>query len=270
MRAHGENCGRGVVIVTYVTKSYLLVGLFVVSLCASSIASAQIPHVIRPDLDPPGAEPVEDGETPKLSRSEEKRLLQQILWQPEESWDSAAQRAMERLLGKGRVRRLDEARFQLHLAADDWDLRDLDDDPTYERTKDAVLSSYLKIQREILEDAFQIEERLDAWVDRKLYGDDADRRDSRRPSERERSYKLRISPRISVGSHDYLGVKLRMPYTGHEFFDRLSFRMRHHFDEDRPSYILKYDSDDIFVDLEFEPGLEFVGDQVSLSLRLWF
>lgn len=234
-------------------------------------AEAQIPHVIRPDLDPPGAEPVEEGETPQLRRSEEKRLLQQILWQPEESWDTASQRAMERLLGKGRVRRLDEARFQLHLAADDWDLRDLNDDPyNYERTKDAVLSSYLKIQREILEDAFQIEERFDAWIDRKLQRDEREARDDSRGSMRGRSYRVRISPRVSVGSNDYLGIKFRMPYADNTFLDHLSFRVRHHFDEDRASFLVKYDSDDVFLHLEFEPDLEGLGDQVSLSFRLWF
>ena len=267
-----RNRGRRVVIATYDTNRRGFTIAFFLSLCllgmAAGAASGQIPHVIRPDLDPPGAEPVEEGETPQLTRAEEKRLMQQILWQPEESWDTASQRAMERILGKGRVQRLDEARFQLHLASDDWDLRDLNDDEySYERTKDTVLSTYLKLQREILEDAFQIEQRLDAWVDRKLDRDRGERYDVRT---RGRSFKMRVSPRLSVGSSDYLGVKLRMPYTGNRLFDHLSFRVRHHFDEDRTSFIFKYDADKVYVAMEIEPEMEFVGDQYGLSLRLYF
>ncbi|MDA8019058.1 MAG: hypothetical protein MPN21_16575 [Thermoanaerobaculia bacterium] len=258
-------------IVTYVMRRCFLTVIFMMSLCFCSISAAQIPHVIRPDLDPPGAEPVAEGETPQLTRGEEKRLLQQILWQPEETWDAATQRAMERLLGKGRVRRLDEARFQLHLAADDWDLRDLNDDPYhYERTKDAVLSSYLKIQREVLEEAFRVEERFDAWLDRVSRRDPAPRRGLRETYRGVRSFRLRISPRVGLGSSDYLGVKLRMPYTGFPTLDRLSLRVRHEFDEDRSSFLVKYDSDDLFLQLEIEPDLELEGDQVSLSLRLTF
>lgn len=269
MRAHGENRGRRVVIVTYVTRCWAFAVLFAASLWASSIASAQIPHVVRPDLDPPGAEPVAEGETPQLTQSEEKRLVRQILWQPEETWDPAAKRAMEQLLGKGRVRELDVARFQLHLAADDWDLRDLSDDSySYEQTKDTVLKTYLKLQREILEESFQIEERLDAWVDRKLGHDrDASRHNMRTEG---RSYKMRVSPRVSVGSHEYLGVKLRMPYTDNTFFNHFNFRVRHHFDEDRTSFIFKYDADRVYVSMEIEPDLDRYGDQVGITFRFEF
>lgn len=274
-----QNKERRVVIVSYVTSRRLVSPLSACCLCffamtgIAAMAAAQVPHVIRPDLDPPGAEPVAEGETPRLSPSEERRLLRQILWQPEESWDASAARAMEELLGRGRVRRLDEARFQLHLAADDWDLRNLTDDPyNYERTKDAVLSSYVKIQREILEDAFQIEERFDAWVDRVTHREE---RSASSSGPRPRSYRLRISPRISVGSRDYLGVKLRLPYTRNVVFDSLSFKVRHYFDEDRTAFMLKYDDDDIFLHLEYEPDTELAGDevrgdQVKLSMRFWF
>ena len=269
MRAYGENRRRRVVIVTYVTKPVVFTFLLIASLCASSIASAQIPHVIRPDLDPPGAEPVAEGDTPQLTRSEEKRLVRLILWQPHETWDPAAKRAMERLLGKGRARDLDVARFQLHLASDDWDLRELNDDSySYEQTKDTVLKTYLKLQREILEESFQIEQRLDAWVDRKLGSDrEANRHNLRVDG---RSYKMRVSPRVSVGSHDYLGVKLRMPYTGSTFFNHLNFRVRHHFDEDRTSFIFKYDADRVYVSMEIEPDLDRYGDQVGITLRFEF
>lgn len=244
----------------------LALGIGVV-VAAPSAVSAQIPHVIRPDLEPPGADPVPTGETLKLLPSEERRLLQQILWQPEEQWDPAVKRAMEELLGKGRVRRLDEARFQLHLATDDWDLRNLsDDDYTYERTKDAVLSSYLKIQREILEDAFRVEERFDAWLDRASHRDE--QRDGSGPEMR--SYRVRISPRFSAGSSEYMGLKFRMPYTGLDFFSHFSMRVRHHFDDDRTSFILKYDDDDIFLNLELEPNTPHGGDEAHLSLKFWF
>lgn len=247
--------------------------LVISSLAAAGRASAerapaQLPNV-RPDLDPPGADPVAEGEVLRLSPSEERRLLRQILWQPEPEWSVLANaEVMEELIGRSRQRRLEEARFHLHLSYDDWELRTLDDNPyAYERMKDSVLSAYVKLQREILEDAFQIEERLDRWVDGLTGYEERRERIASRPG---RSYHLRISPRFSVGGNEYMGLKFRLPYTGNGFLDHFSFRVRHYFDRDQPRIMLKYDDDDTFIHLEYEPDTNEEGDKIGLSMRFWF
>ena len=118
-----------------------------------------------------------------------------------------------------------------------------------------MLGAYYKMQREALEDAIGLE----AWWDRRRSN-----RSSRSLGPRPLSYKVRVSPRLSS---DYVGLKLRMPYTGTRTLEHLSFQMRYDVDESRPTYSLKFEDDNRFMRLVYEPGTERFGDLASLSVR---
>ena len=214
--------------------------------------------------------------TQPLTRAEEWRLGIEI--RRSADWnlqDLERREIMERLLGRDRLRRLEGARFQFQLRDGDplFD-HDLHDLAGMDEAEDTVLSAYSKLAREALEDVLgleKLEERSERWLDRVR---SSRRTEPRVESDRSRtrsapstSYRVRVSPRFA---DDYVGVKLRMPYTGSHFWNHLSFRVRYDFDEDRTLYMLKFDDNQRFLHFTYEPDTEEAGDELSLSLRFFW
>lgn len=161
------------------------------------------------------------------------------------------------ILGRGRCRELDRALFSYNLHSPSFG-HDLWQNPdALESSADVVLSAYGKLQREALEDALGIDE----WWDRKRPRSSSD---DRPRMATERSFRVKASPRLSS---DYIGVKMKMPYTGSRTVDFLRFHMRYDLDESRPTFGLRFDDQSKYWNLTYEPGTRTFGDLVSLSVR---
>ncbi|MEM1206222.1 MAG: hypothetical protein AAGN66_23525, partial [Acidobacteriota bacterium] len=180
-------------------------------------------------------------------------------WQPEASaW---------RTIGHTRRRRMSRALFQLHLHSGAQYLdRDLYDQPeAFDEVKDAVLSGFVKLQRERLEDYLDVEGRLDRFGDR-MTGADKDGRDgSPRPL-----WRLRISPRVSVGDKEYVGFRFKLRHAHTPLWERFSMRVRYDFIEDRPVFAAQFEDRDRYFGLTLEPGTHEQGDRVLLGVRMDF
>lgn len=203
-----------------------------------------------------------------LTRAEEKSLL--IEMRRSRGWDLeelARQGMMEEVLGKGRSRRLDEARFHFQLYAGEPHFADpLRDPELFDRKVEReVLGAYKKLARESLERAIGLEDWWDAKRRdyRSSFDDDRERGGHR--SAGERSWRARVSPRLA---DDHVGVKMKLPHTGLRFFDHLSFRAYWEIEDDRPTFTLKFDDDIRYLNLDIEPDTEERGDEVRLHFRL--
>lgn len=175
-------------------------------------------------------------------------VLDRSLEEAKASW-----KPYEKILGKARCRELDRALFRYRLASPAYG-HDLWQDPyVMDDMADTVLSAYTKIQRENLEDLLGVDE----WLDRK-------RPPRTRSKPTTQSFRVRVSPRLSS---NYLGVKFRMPSSPIDMLDHLSLRVRYDFEEARPIYMLKFDNQERFLHLSYEPGTEKFGDLLSLSVR---
>ncbi|MEM8933171.1 MAG: hypothetical protein AAGE94_18430 [Acidobacteriota bacterium] len=199
-----------------------------------------------------------------LTPAEERALLIEI--RRSRGWDLeelARQDMLEEVLGKGRSRRLDEARFHFQLYAGEPHFADpLRDPELFDRKVEReVLGAYKKLARKSLEHALGVEEWLEGLRPERY------RRSARqsRAVEAKNPWRARISPRFA---DDHVGVKFKMPHTGMRLFDHLSFRAQWELDEDRPTFELKYDDDIRYLNLDFEPGTEDRGDELRLNIRL--
>ena len=191
----------------------------------------------------------------ELTPQQEKNLaLRQAVFDRTLEEVSASWKPYEKVLGSGRCRELDRALFHFNLQSPAYG-HDLWHNPhAMDDLADTVLSAYAKLQREHLEDVIG----LDEWLDRKR-PETGSRRDRS-----ETSYRMRVSPRLSS---DYLGVKLRMPYSGLGLLDHLSFQARYDFEEGQSKYLLKFDDRVRYIHLSYEPDNRQRGKLLSLSLR---
>lgn len=208
----------------------------------------------------------DEASRPQFTPSEEKELARQAEmtgWR----WDAApsfyGRERAEAEIGRSRLRDLDVARFELHRHDDDDLLhRDLADDPEIlDAVASEVLSSFLKLRREALEDVLGV----DRW-----FGERRARRAERSSDDFATSYRLRLSPQVDVGSRNAVGVKVRMPHTRNHFFDHFSVKLRQDLDTGEMRYSLKFDDGDRFYFLNLEPSTLDEGDRYELGLRLWF
>ncbi|MCG8460487.1 MAG: hypothetical protein MI919_29750 [Holophagales bacterium] len=240
---------------------------------SGSVSAGSVSGAER-DGEGPGATGATDTPKKALTSAEEHRLQIEILRSSDWNLSDLSRREiMQDLLGRDRCRRLEYARFRFQLS----DADPLFDDDLRRATtvrdemEDAVLSAYTKLARESLEDALGIDE-LEGWLEAKWdskarrmgYGVSRDSEGSRAGI---RSFRMRLSPRLS---EDYLGLKMRMPYTGLRFFDSLSFRVRYDFDTDNAIFQLKFDDDTRFFHFSYEPDTETLGDELKLSFRLFW
>ena len=169
---------------------------------------------------------------------------------------------VRKLIGKGRCRQLDRARFMLDLHATHLG-RDPRDDPRFEDARNAVFSAWKKIQRERLEEALGLE----AWWDRKRAkmrrNSDGDAGHSSQ-GETEKAWSLRVSPRFSS---DSVGVRMKVRGTGNSFLDGMSFRYTYEMDESYPRFMLRFEDRMRYFDINFAPDTPEHGDRLGISLR---
>lgn len=207
---------------------------------------------------------LEDGAAFDVGEAGKLLLRQSILERALE--EGAHDEKVTKLIGKGRCRKLDRARFMLDLHATHLG-RDPRDDPRFEDARDAVFSAWKKIQRERLEEALG----LDAWWNRKrarlrrnLDSDDPAGKGRGGQGEVEKAWSLRVSPRFSS---DSVGVRLRLRGTGNSLLDGMSFRYTYEMDESYPRFILRFEDRMRYFDVNFAPDTPEFGDRLGISLR---
>lgn len=195
-----------------------------------------------------------------LTPEEAHRLVRDI-WVLSARWEQApipySRDVVEYFLGPNRSRAMSVARFEHRIHTDPFthDGRHPDE---LEEVEDMVLGAYLKLQRKSLEQALG----LDEWLERRRSRFSSD--DNGTPS-----WRPRISPQVDVGSSPFLGVRLSLPRTGRHFWNHLSLRVGHGFEDDGMSYVLKFDDGARHFFLEHETGGRD-GDRLSFNVRMWF
>jgi len=166
---------------------------------------------------------------------------------------------MSALLGKGDHRKLAAAqmRFQIQSAF----YRDPVSDPFYDRSRDAVRDGYLKLYREIMR-----REYVSEFVDEELHnrlGGDLGGENSR--------WQMRLSPRLAIGSHGYLGAHLSFPKAGYAPLTNFSLYVRHGIaDDNEMALALRYQKGNRYWQLERVTGDPETGARVGASVVLRF
>lgn len=199
-----------------------------------------------------------------LSPEQEREVAERVA-HLRQVWDSAPppvhHRVVSQNIGAGRTRDMQTARFHLNRHSDPTTDRSLEDDPlAWDDSRDVLLSTFVKLQRESFERALGLSDWIDARETRR------DAKKAARSAEG-RSYRMRFSPQAS---DEKAGVKISMPYTGVRFFDSLSFRSRYVFDDGVVAHDLKFDDGERFYFLSYSPSTEDDGELMTLSLRYWF
>lgn len=198
---------------------------------------------------------------------DERRLLKAIEIM-NRRWEQAptpvAEDRVRALVGSGRARDLSAARFMFHLHMDPFLDQEMRPAEMIEPAEDAVISTFLKLEREALIDALGVERWLERRVSRLAGGgEDRDGRASTRGGW------LDFSPQVDVGSRNRLGVRVSPAIDGPGPWSRLSLRVRHDFAADSLIYDLKFDDGNRFFYLSHDSHTE-LGNRYSLSVRFWF
>ena len=160
---------------------------------------------------------------------------------------------VERLLPASQLRRLERAR--VHFELQSQFLLDPDTDPRFDAARHNVRDSYLELYREIFEREFPLDAAFAA----------AD--PNRSP---DGSHRLRVSPRLSLGSDGYYGAKLLLPRAGRRRLDHLSFHVLQGMERDRVAVGLKYDDGPRYFQLEHVDAGDDEGDSWLATARLRF
>lgn len=166
----------------------------------------------------------------------------------------AQQRELVRgLVGKRRWRKLSEARFDMerfHL--DPFGDLHYERPHAYEDIKDTLKSGFLKMSREMLERRLKVDEFRD-----------------RHRSEASKSWKLRIDPRLSAGSHPYYGARFRIR-TSNEWLSKLSLRAIHKTEHGEAALKLAWEDENREYQLEHVFGDPERGNMIKFHVRLSF
>jgi hypothetical protein len=169
------------------------------------------------------------------------------------------------LLGDNRYRRLERARFQVHVY--DLHLQPLREfeqvSVLYGDIESAMRSNFGKIARDWLEHRLGLDERIERWESRR----DEKRDDT---SILGPSPKLSFSPRFAAGDHPYLGTKIRLRHAPNAFLSNLSVKARYGVDDGETGLRLTWQTRDHYVSLEQVYDDRYLGDVLSLSLRFTF
>lgn len=120
--------------------------------------------------------------------------------------ENRGREAVKSVLGDDRWRRLDGARFALEVDSLGF-TRDPEEDRARKReVEDVLKSNFVKLTREALQARLGLDEWADRLVDRMQQNRLAD--DGSR-GRRDAHFRMRFSPRLSVGDRNRIGVKLR-------------------------------------------------------------
>lgn len=170
------------------------------------------------------------------------------------------------LLSPGDLRKLDLAFVRFNLQAQFAGDPELD--PFYDRTRETVRGSYLKVYREILRRQYPLDELIeDAWANRasariggRAVGGGADAS----------PWRVRIAPRVAIGSNGYLGARLSLPNIGNRRLERMALNLRHGVFEDEWAVGVRYSGRGRFLQLERVDGDPKSGDRYTLTVALRF
>ncbi|HVS66307.1 MAG TPA: hypothetical protein VMT85_22705 [Thermoanaerobaculia bacterium] len=169
------------------------------------------------------------------------------------------------LLGANRFRRLERARFKVHVhELQIQPYRDLEQvSALYDDIEGSMRSNFGKIARDWLEHRLGLDEKLERWERR---------RDGRRGETTEASAwpSLRFSPRLAAGNDAYVGTKIRVRHAPNAFLSHLSLRTEYGLDDGEVGLRLTWQTRDHYVSLEQLFDDRYLGDVLSLSLRFTF
>jgi hypothetical protein len=175
-------------------------------------------------------------------------------------------RHLRALMGPGDLRRLDAVYVRFNLQSQFW--TDPERDPFYDRTRDTVRAGYMKMYREILHRQYPIDDLVDDMLEAR-----AARRGgglARGARDDGPSWRLKVSPRVAVGSNGYLGVRLALPDTGIERLDHLQLNLRHGVFEQEWAVGLRYAHGPRFLQLERVAGDRKSGERYTATVALRF
>lgn len=176
-------------------------------------------------------------------------------------------RAMQAILGHGRWRDLEAARFDLQLHSLEFTQRLWEDPHKQAKVEDAFLSSFLKIVREGVDQRLGLEEKLDRRLDRwrararERFGFDGVDSDS---------LGIDVSPRFDVGGDGKIGMKLRATGLSSAIGQRTSLRLHQSLRRDDFGVKLAYQDRDRNVYLEYRRNHKYRGETIQLDVRFSF
>jgi hypothetical protein len=181
--------------------------------------------------------------------------------------DNQEWRLVRSMLSPGDLRKLDLEFVRFNLQAQF--LSDPEHDPFYDRTRETVRGSYLKVYKEILRRQYPLDELIeDAWANRASarIGDRAVGDDDGGKS----PWRVRVSPRVAIGSSGYLGTRLSLPNAGNRWLERMALNMRHGVFEDEWAVGVRYSERGRFLQLERVDGDPKSGDRYTMTVALRF
>ena len=186
---------------------------------------------------------------------------------PSFTTDAQEWRLARSLLSPGDLRKLDLEFVRFNLQSQF--LTDPEHDPFYDRTRETVRGSYLKVYREILRRQYPLDELIeDAWANRasaRAGGGGGEPGEPDGPS-----WRVRVSPRVAIGSHGYLGTRLSLPYSGNRWLERMALNLRHGIRDDEWAVGLRYSQRGRFLQLERVADDPGSGDRYTLTVALRF
>jgi hypothetical protein len=178
-------------------------------------------------------------------------------------------RHLRALVGPGDLRRLDAVYVRFNLQSQFW--TNPERDPFYDRTRDTVRAGYMKMYREILQRQYPVDELLDdalaAIAARRAH---TGRAGGAAGADRSSTWRLKVSPRVAVGSSGYLGVRLSLPNTGIERLEHLQLNLRHGVFEQEWALGLRYAHGPRFLQLERVAGDRKSGERYTATVALRF
>ncbi len=178
-------------------------------------------------------------------------------------------RHLRALVGPGDVRRLDAVYVRFNLQSQFW--TDPERDPFYDRTRDTIRAGYLKMYREILQRQYPVDELVDdALAAIAARRGRTGRAGAAAGDGSSSTWRLRVSPRVAVGSNGYLGVRLSLPNTGIERLDHVQLNLRHGVFEQEWAVGLRYAHGPRFLQLERVAGDRKSGDRYTATVALRF
>jgi len=171
------------------------------------------------------------------------------------------------LMGPGDLRRLDAAYVRFNLMSQF--ISDPERDPFYDRTRETVRAGYMKMYREILQRQYPIDELIDDALAARAARYSGGNRGAIADGNGS-TWRLKVAPRVAVGSNGYLGVRLSLPNTGIARLDHLQLNMRHGVFEPEWAVGLRYAQGPRFLQLERVTGDETTGQRYTLTVALRF
>lgn len=172
------------------------------------------------------------------------------------------------LMGPGDLRRLDSVYVRFNLMSQF--ISDPERDPFYDRTRETVRAGYMKMYREILQRQYPIDELIDDALAARAARRGSGSADFGGVGDEGSPWRLKIAPRVAVGSNGYLGVRMSLPNTGIARLDHLQLNMRHGVFEPEWALGLRYADGPRFVQLERVTGDETSGERYTLTVALRF